>query len=230
VVAPSPPFSDTGPVRSAAEPAFGPPQLLTVACPVAELAAVAERLAGHGVGDLHVVVRLDGLPDTGGARAVALLAEARIAVLEIGPMVTPGAARLAGWFEFGKACVSYGVPLSWSGSLPSDAVEHWAHLPPPRNQPSWQGRWRYGALGWRRGPGFAQVIDGRADVIRQRRIQLGGLAPWFGDMLDHPAPAGAVPPAILAKLRDAGLVAVFAGQAVWLPYRLRRWPSNTFSI
>lgn len=234
VVAPALPFSDTATVldnvRALADAAAGPsPQSLTLSCSPGRLPALAGRLAVTGVGDLRVTVRLDAEPGAAVTpRVVAQLASAAVAGLEIGPELAPADEVLAEWFELGKACLSHGVPLHWRGRLASAVLDHWAHLPPAGNQPEGRRRWRYGQLGWRRGPGFAVVTDSRGDDIRHRRIRLTSLAPLFGDGLDQPA--SDVPPRTLEAMLKAGLVAVFAGRAVWLPYRLRRWPPDTLLL
>jgi Family of unknown function (DUF5825) len=234
VVAPPLPFSDTAAVlegvRAIADAVTWPaPQSLTLSCSPGRLPALAGRLASTGVGDLRVIVRLDAEPGAAVTpRVVAQLASATVAGLEIGPELSPAEAELADWFELGKACLSHGVPLLWRGSLAPAVLDHWAHLPPARNQPEWQHRWRYGQLGWRRGPGFAAVTDSRGDDIRHRRIRLTSLTPLFGDGLDQPA--SAIPHGTREALVNAGLAAVFAGRTVWLPYRLRRWPPDTLLL
>lgn len=232
-VAPGMPFTDVdavlAAVNAAGEVATGPgPQHLTVHCRPGAVSALAARLAETGAGDLRVVIRLDTVPGAAiGPSTVRRLVHGGVAALEIGDDVQPAEHELADWFELGKACLCYGLPLLWTGSLPLDAVPHWGHLPPPGNQPEWRRRWRYGSLGWRRGPGFAAVIDSRGADIRQRRVRLAALTPMFGERLDRPVPvSGTEQDALVA----AGLAAVFAGRAVWLPYRLRRWPPNTLLL
>lgn len=232
-VAPELPFTDLDTVLAAVNAAgtvdTGPgPQRLTVSCPPGAVAPLAARLTETGTGDLRVVIRLDTVPGPDiTPSTVERLVHAGVAALEIRDDVQPAEHELADWFELGKACLCYGLPLLWTGSLPLDAVPHWAHLPPPANQPEWRRRWRYGSLGWRRGPGFAAVIDSRGADIRQRRVRLAALTPMFGERLDRPVPvSGTEQDALVA----AGLAAVFAGRAVWLPYRLRRWPPNTLLL
>lgn len=235
-VAPTMPFSDVEAVlaatRAIVEPFAGPPpHLLTIPCPPAEIGALAAELATTGVGDLRVVIRLNALPGAALTPAtVERLVAAGVATLEIDPEVEPAEHELPEWFELGKACLCYGMPLTWKGSLPPAAVEPWAHLPPARNQAAWQRRWRYGSLGWRRGPGFASVSDSRGEDIRQRRIRLPVLTPIFGEQLDQPAAVPAVPDRTVDALLASGLGAVFGERIVWLPYRLRRWPPDTLLL
>ncbi len=87
-------------------------------------------------------------------------------------------------------------------------------------------RWRYGMLGWRRGPEYAAVVDERGARPTHLTVDLSMLTPLFGGDLDRPAPASTVDGDVLDELTAAGVVAVFAGRAVCLPYRLRLWPVN----
>lgn len=229
VVAPALPFSDTAAARSAAadgRPASAvKPQLVTVSCDPSELAEFAARIAQTGVAGLRLVVQVNGAPAVTPDH-VRALATAGVAALEVTEDITVDAADLPAWIELNKAALEYGLPLTWSGRLPAAMNHQLAHLVPARNQPDWQRRWRYAMLGWRRGPSFAAVLDSRAEA-RQLIVDLPVVTDLFGPDLDQPIGAADADPETLAELTEAGLVLVAGGAAVWLPYRLRRWPVNS---
>jgi Family of unknown function (DUF5825) len=229
VVAPPLPFSDTGAARSAAangmRTSAAQPQLVTVSCDRSELAEFAATIAQTGVGGLRLVVQVNGAPAVTPAQ-VRALATAGVAALEITGDTTVDAVALPAWIELNKAALEYGLPLAWSGRLPAAMNHQLAHLVPARNQPDWQRRWRYAMLGWRRGPSFAAVLDSRADA-RQLIVDLPVVTDLFGPDLNQPIGAADADPETLAELTEVGLVLIAGGAAVWLPYRIRRWPVNS---
>lgn len=229
VVSPALPFSDTAAVRSAAASGMrgsaAQPQLVTVSCDQSELAEFAARIAQTGVGGLRLVVQVNGAPAVTPAH-VRALATAGVAALEISEDTTIDAAALPAWIEMNKAALEYALPLAWSGRLPAAMNHQLAHLVPARNQPDWQRRWRYAMLGWRRGPSFAAVLDSRAGA-RQLIVDLPVVTDLFGPGLNQPIGAADADPETLAELTEAGLVLTAGGAAVWLPYRIRRWPVNS---
>jgi Family of unknown function (DUF5825) len=229
VVAPALPFSDTAAVRSAVGGGLRAsaihPQLVTVSCGRSELAGLADRLAQTGVGGLRLVVQVDGVPAVTPAH-VRALATAGVAALDIAGDTTVDAAALPTWIELNKAALGHGLPLAWSGLLPAAVSRQLAHLVPARNQPDWQRRWRYAMLGWRKGPSFATVLDSRTDA-RQLTVALPVVTDLFGPDLDQPVGTADADPEILTELTEAGLVLIADGAAVWLPYRIRRWPVSS---
>ena len=229
VVAPALPFSDTAAVRSAAGGA-GPaaavqPQLVTVSCDRTELAGLVGQLAQTGVAGLRLVVRVNGVPviTPGHVRA---LAAAGVAALDIAGDTTVDDAVLLAWIELNKAALEYGLPLAWSGRLPAAVRHQLAHLVPARNQPDWQRRWRYAMFGWRKGPSFAAVLDSRADA-RQLTVDLPVVTDLFGSDLDQSASVADADQETIAELTEAGLALIVGDAAVWLPYRIRRWPVSS---
>ncbi len=228
-VAPALPFSDTTAVRFAVGNGLRAsavhPQLVTVSCGRSELAGLAGRLAQTGVGGLRLVIQVNGIPAVTHAQ-VRALAAAGVAALEITGDTSVDAAALPAWIELNKAALVCGLPLAWSGRLPAAVRHQLAHLVPARNQPDWRRRWRYAMLGWRRGPSFAAVIDSR-EGARQLTVALPVVTDLFGPDLDRPASVANADPEILAELTEAGLALIADGAAVWLPYRLRRWPVNS---
>ncbi len=221
--APGPPFSEPEAVYAVArmfgEVVAGPRMHeLTVQCDVTMLTEFAWLLRGTGVAGLRVVVRTNGcVPIV----AVRDLARAGVARLQLDGHRDLSEEELPAWFEMGKAAVAFGLPLRWTGSLPRRARPPARHLPPPGNDPAWCRDWKFGMLGWRRGPGFVEVLDCR-DGMAQITIEAQTLTPMFGRGLDRPSSLDDPVDALV----EAGLVAVFAGRAVWLPYRLRSWPVN----
>lgn len=225
-VAPAMPFSDTAAVRSAVGGGLRAsavhPQLVTVCCDRSELAGLADRLAQTGVGGLRLVVQVNGVPTVTPAH-VRALATVGVAALDIAGDAAIDAAALPTWIELNKAALEYGLPLAWSGRLPAAVRHQLAHLVPARDQPDWQRRWRYAMLGWRKGPSFAAVLDSRADA-RQLIVALPVVTDLFGPNLDQPVGVADADPETLAELTEADLVLIADGAAVWLPYRIRRWP------
>jgi hypothetical protein len=225
-VAPALPLSDTAAVLSA----FGGvdrssarrPHAATVHCRSDELPDLAEDLARTGTAGLRLVVRIDSIPRAGAA-TVAHLATAAVATLSISGPVAIDVARLPEWIELNKAALRHGLPLAWSGHVPAQTRDQLVHLVPARDQAEWRKVWRYGMLGWRRGPGFAAVVDARTDV-RQITVDLSVVTDVFGPELDCPAHVPDVDVNLLAELVGSRLVMVVRDRAVWLPYRTCRWP------
>ena len=151
------------------------------------------------------------------ATTVHHLAHARVARLEITEPVD--VFTTIAWFETAKAAATLGLPLIWSGNLPAEVRRHASHLPAPRDDERWQSDWRYGMLGWRRGPGFAEVLDRRfSSSLGHRRtlIDLAAITGIFGESLDCPS----IFSGTAAELVEAGLAMSFQSEVVWLPYRL----------
>ncbi|HEX6681356.1 MAG TPA: hypothetical protein VF062_01065 [Candidatus Limnocylindrales bacterium] len=192
---------------------------VTVQCRQIDLFCL--RLSESGCAGLDVRVRT---PRPVAATTVAHLARARVAGLEITEPVEESC--VTGWFETAKAAASFRLPLQWHGTLPAEVRRHAWHLTPNPGRPA--------LLGWRRGPGFAEVVDQRSGH-RRSLVDLATVTSLFGEGLDIPAPLsgdtaelfgeGLDTPAPLsgdtAELIDAGLAMAFRGEAVWLPYRLR---------
>ncbi|WP_334520329.1 DUF5825 family protein [Micromonospora psammae] len=190
-----------------------------------ETGHVLAAFPASGVAGLGVTIELDAWPGAKLApRDVRALADAGVVMLKVdGGALTEHA--LPDWFELGKAALAHGLPLHWAGGVPSVAREHARHLTPPRDDPALRSSWRYGMLAWRRGPGFALVEDARDSANRlQYAMDLTALQSLFGEALDRHIPQSIVDPALLDQLVDMRLVAQLAGRAVWLPYRMRRWP------
>ncbi len=229
-VAPAVPFVPPSPVlsvaRSVGAVTYEPGTArLSVRCPETGVAALAARWADTGLAGWRVTVEIDGWPGPAvSARTVRELADLGVAALVV-VGDGPTGAELPDWFELGKAALAYDLPVHWTGRLPAGAAAAAVHLTPPRNDPSWRADWRFGLLTWRRGPGFVRVEDARDMSARQHLVMdLGILAETFGAGLDRHAAVSDIDPVVLADLVDAEVVAVFADRAVWLPYRLRRWP------
>ncbi|HZM77197.1 MAG TPA: DUF5825 family protein [Candidatus Limnocylindrales bacterium] len=187
---------------------------VTVQCRLVDLFAL--RLSHIGCAGLRVTVRT---PRPVTATTVYHLAHARVVRLEITDPVD--AFTTVAWFETAKAAATLGLPLIWSGSLPVNVRRHARHLPPPSDDDRWQSGWRYGLLGWRRGPGFAEVLDRRRGN-RRTVVDLAALTGIFGEGLDCPS----VFSGTVKELVDAGFAMSYQGEVVWLPYRLRAWPAT----
>jgi uncharacterized protein DUF5825 len=211
----TPPFSDTSRVVALAAEYGVCEQLspfalvVTVQCRLVDLFAL--RLSRIGCAGLRMTVRT---PRPVTATTVHHFANARVARLEIADPVD--AFTVVAWFETAKAAATLGLPLIWQGSLPADVRDHARHLPPPSDDDGWQGAWRYGLLGWRRGPGFAEVLDRRRGH-RRTLVDLAAVTEIFGENLDYPSLFSGT----ASELVDAGFAMPFQGEVVWLPYRLK---------
>jgi hypothetical protein len=211
---PTPPFTDSIAVTSLAAE-FGrcerlSPSALTVTveCRLVDLFSL--RLNHIGCAGLRVTVRTPRPPT---ARTVHQLARARVSRLELTEPVA--AATAVAWFETAKAAATLGLPLIWHGTLPVDLRRHARHLPPPSDDDRWRAAWSHGRLGWRRGPGFAEVLDRRRGH-RRTLVDLAAVTAIFGEGLDCPS----VFTGTAAELVEAGFAVPFQGEIVWLPYRL----------
>jgi len=227
------PFADPDPLLAALREigpvTYDPPsKRAVVAITPDRVGRVRAALAGSDVPGIALTVEIDEWPGTeltgGDVRALADGGVAQLKVTGGGPAES----ALPDWFELAKASLAHGLPLRWTGRLPDTARGHARHLTPPRDDVDWRSAWRYGMLVWRRGPGFALVEDAHdPDARQQYTLDLALLQQLFGPDLDRHAPASDLDPVLLGQLADLALVAVFAGRAVWLPYRLRRWPVST---
>jgi hypothetical protein len=217
-VAPSPPFSDPKTVTDLVRPYLtevGDFHRIRVTVTAGRLETLAAGLAGTGVAGLEIHVEAQGLVT---ARAVRLLAEAGVAGLSLAGYLALTTRELPDWIELGKAVLRHGLPFEWAGSVPGDAVAHVRHLPPPHGA----GNWRFGMLTWRRGPRYVEVTDARGGLTLLT-VDRRATAAVFGPELDRIA-GEHTDPVLIGELAAAGLVAVFHGRAVWLPYRLSTWP------
>lgn len=209
------PYTDTAAVialaREYGEGQRPTPFALTVTVQWRRIDLFALRLKQIGCSGLRVTVRT---PRPLAAATVGHLARAGTARLELTEAVD--SSTLTAWFETAKAAASLGLPLIWHGSLPGETARHARHLPPPVNDDAWRDNWRYGILGWRRGPGFAEVID-RRHGHRRTIVDLTSVAEMFGDNLDGPTSLSGT----AIELIDAGFAMFFMGDVVWLPYRLK---------
>lgn len=132
-----------------------------------------------------------------------------------------------------RDCTSLGIAVDWQLLLP-DAFD-WrrlSHLWPPTNltgapagaAEQWRREHYVGRLMYRHGPGFIQVRDRREGVLSKITIT----EREHLDAVDRTLLPGArdVPPAtVLADLASEHLVLRLRDAALWLPYRVRRWPT-----
>ena len=231
VTAPTLPFSDPESVLAALG-AVGSvtsgraPHEIAVECPTTRLGTLGRVLEDVGTAGLAVCVRIPTVPAAAdGPSVVRALAAARVVSLDVLEPVAVSGVTATDWIETAKACLSFGVPLRWSGTVDPDLAAETAHLVPARAAAEWRRGWRYGALVWRRGPGFLLVSDARDPGARKSHtIDLAALSDAFGPDLDRPAERTADAKALIEELAGAGLVAQLPVGTSWLPYRLRRPP------
>lgn len=234
IAAPSMPFADPAPVLAAVaelgdaaradyEPDTG---LVSIACAASSLSRLSQLLPATGRPGLSVRVDVDAWPiEETAADHVRALAEAGVEVLAVHAPPGRSDGEIVAWFELGKAALTHALPLHWTGRLPADARAHGRHLTPARDDTEWRAAWRYAALIWRRGPGYAFVEDARdPEARRQLVLTLAPLAAAFGPDLNHSARSADLAPGLTAELVDLGLAVTIADLLVWLPYRMRRWP------
>ncbi|MBT0769860.1 hypothetical protein KIH74_13060 [Kineosporia sp. J2-2] len=203
------------------------PDEITIDSRASDLARIAGVLGRVGPAGLTITVRTPTVPLNAGIPAVVgVLAHAQVAALEITRELVVGGPLAVAWTELAKAALSHGLPLRWSGAADSLLLEHFTHLVPPQRSHDWRRAWRYGALTWRRGPGFALVNDDRNEQDRRRHtVDLLLLTGIFGPDLDRPAQTSADPGPVIDELIHLGLAARLPNGVVWLPYRMRRFPA-----
>jgi len=122
----------------------------------------------------------------------------------------------------GKRTVNVRVVLNRSfrrkipGSIGGIAID-------PSILPSWTKQHHLGKLASFYGPGFVEIRDRRVLPVNRFIIDdQDYLAAVYG--LDRSLDANGCPARILADLVDNDLVLIFGENAIWLPYRIVRWP------
>jgi hypothetical protein len=134
-----------------------------------------------------------------------------------------------------RELTSYGVAVDWEINLGAEPGR-WlllSHLYPPRliasmklgkaELETWRNTYHVAKLGYRRGPNFIQVRDYRTGALKRHVIRLQDHERALGPLL-----TGVAGSALSKPLSDAyhrqGLIIDVSGKALWLPYRIRKWP------
>ncbi|MFG3498883.1 DUF5825 family protein [Streptomyces sp. NPDC047928] len=152
------------------------------------------------------------------------------------------AAATVGALSLVRDLTARAVLVEWDLRLPPDTADAWqalSHLQPPRRIEGPAGAdeallaWRRGhylcKCLWRKGPGFVQIRDRRWGELRRFTAD----EPEYEraiEALAYGAPAGTVPPSILADFRGEELVLDVGPLAWWLPYRISRWLQESMTI
>lgn len=136
---------------------------------------------------------------------------------------------------FVRDLTGYGVVVDWRVRV-DGAAGAWSslsHLYPPTELlgtvedaaalDRWRELFHLCRCVYRLGPGFVQVRDRRTGELNRLTID----DPEYLEAVDRllpGVPEESIPPTILADLAAENLLWRWGGLAVWLPYRVRRWP------
>ena len=144
-------------------------------------------------------------------------------------------AAAARWLLFIRDATALSLPVEWDLIWRSHAgaLRKLTHLFPPQSiggiaidpsiLPSWTKQHHLGKLASFYGPGFVEIRDRRVLPVNRFIIDdQDYLAAVYG--LDRSLDANGCPARILADLVDNDLVLIFGENAIWLPYRIVRWP------
>lgn len=140
-----------------------------------------------------------------------------------------------------RELTAHAIVVTWQIRLGREQ-EDWRsllHLHPPAKvlghrradaiKERWQARFFLGQCIHRHGPGFVQVRDRRA--ARLVRITIDDPAYLAAiEPLSQGTPVTAIGAHILEDFLREGLVMRFGETALWLPYRVRRWPSPPLAV
>ena len=214
----------------------GRPDLARVRCRIGDLPDLAAALPPRGP-RLRVEIDADRWP---AVVDVAALVAGGLVDCVVDPLGLPTGADWVRFVAFLVAAREHGLEPRWT--LPGRRPE-WVradllnHLAPPiagagadartsADVDAWSAAYRFGRLFWRRGPGFASVVDSRGEDTARYVIDDPELLALFGE-LAQPLEVSTMSPSRsggLGELQEAGLVVVEEGWAVRLPYRLRHRP------
>lgn len=162
-----------------------------------------------------------------GRQRLTLMAPVRLGVDPIGD---------AAVLTFLSVAATWMVPVDWTlTGTPPWPTRSLVHLPPParaadpaaeRYRSQWHGRHRFGLCTYRRGPGFARILDVRPDGPHQRLLIDDPWTVAFDALLaDSASPAGGPAAGLLDELVEAGLaLRLGEDRHHLLPVRRRRAP------
>lgn len=159
----------------------------------------------------------------------------RVALHDVVDLSGVAAATALERLAFVRDLTGHGVVVDWRVRV-DGAAGAWSslsHLYPPtelfgtsEDTPA-LGRWRdlfhLCRCVYRVGPEFVQVRDRRTGELNRLTID----DPQYLEAVDRLLPGASedvIPPAILGDLAAENLLWRLGGRAVWLPYRVRRWP------
>lgn len=124
---------------------------------------------------------------------------------------------------------SCSVSVSWRCSeetLPAGSRRLLVHLSPPDGDLVWASQFRFGALYWRRGPGFLFIKDARTvgathyilDEPTEQDLFQRFSAPQACTKLTR------LEAQVFEGLAECGFLFIDSGYALSLPYRMKHWP------
>jgi len=189
------------------------------------------------VADLPGVV-LEGLDHAGSAPDSAgelyRRGARRVALHDVVDLSGAAAAAL-GRLAFVRDLTGHGVVVDWRVRF-DGAAAAWSslsHLYPPAELlgavedsgalDRWRDLFHLCRCVYRVGPGFVQVRDRRTGGLNRLTIDDRQYLEAIDRLLPG-TPDEAIAPAVLGDLAAENLVWRMGGLAVWLPYRVRRWP------
>ncbi|HEX5495920.1 MAG TPA: DUF5825 family protein [Mycobacteriales bacterium] len=148
---------------------------------------------------------------------------------------------------------SYGIVVDWTVRLPDHMPTEdgddpgwgaggWrliSHLYPPARvdvgsagdavRAEWAEKFFLCRFMYRMGPGFVQIRDRRFGALNRFTVDDARYLTAIQTLTPR-ALMSAVPPDVLATFRAEGLVWEAGPLALWLPYRVRRWPWHAMTV
>ena len=131
-----------------------------------------------------------------------------------------------------RELTAWGIAVDWRLRLPADAggARLLSHLHPPTEvlglpevQAAWARDYHFFKCAYRHGPGFVEVRDFRSRLLRKITIGDARYREVIAGLVAG-RPLAELPKDIVGPLIEVGLVGLVGASAVWLPYRVRRWP------
>jgi hypothetical protein len=171
-----------------------------------------------------------------GEREIAAAAASRQSLVLMAPVrLGVDAPTDASVLTFLSEAASWMVPVDWTlVGVPPWPLRTTVHLPPPvrgadpeaeRHISAWRERHRFGLCTYRRGPGFARLLDIRPDGPHQRVLIDGAWTAAFDALLAAPrSPVEDSAARLLDELTEAGLALRLDDHHHVLPIRRRRAP------
>ena len=129
-----------------------------------------------------------------------------------------------------RALTGQGIVVDWKVVVDPGRWRVYGHLYPPTEvvgrpdvADAWREEFYLCKFLYRHGPGFIQIRDLRTGELSSLTLD----EPEYIEALEQllpGAPENAISPDVLADFDAENLIWRSGGEAVWLPYRVRRWP------
>lgn len=134
-----------------------------------------------------------------------------------------------------RALTGQGIVVDWRVLVDPARWRVYGHLYPPTEvvghqdvADAWREEFYLCKFLYRHGPGFIQIRDLRTGELSSLTLDEPAYIEALHQLLPG-APEAAIPPDVLADFDAESLIWRSGGEAVWLPYRVQRWPWPSFS-